>query len=376
MGNKRSSELMLFCLFFAALCLKAFTTGITIYCPSQKLNWTDARLYCQRNHIDLVTWNVVNTSQLAKFLVGIKVQQAWIGLLRDPENATVWKWINVKSGTGISGDDLSQSSYWAHGEPSSNCAFVKEDLKWHSVTCSDAHDFYCSEKENTYYHNNSLNWHNASQYCKNESDGDLATITITNTDELKKPGLIGLYRQAGETWSWIGQQTSDYRNWAHGEPLTADCGSFYLENVTWHSSKCSDKLSFVCYDDDMVVVNENKTWEGALRHCRGMGTQCEDSLKPCTYLYDLLSLNVLSNYVIDRIYRATTDEVWTGLRFLGGEWWWADGEQLGDQGMLPDCLSQRKHCGTLSKYDTKNWITRDCSERRNFVCYKLFKERS
>lgn len=60
------------------------------------MTWTEARLYCQRNHIDLVTWKAVNKSWLAKFLVEIRVGQIWIGLLRDPENDSVWKWINVK----------------------------------------------------------------------------------------------------------------------------------------------------------------------------------------------------------------------------------------------------------------------------------------
>lgn len=63
-------------------------------------------------------------------------------------------------------------------------------------------------------------------------------------------------------------------------------------------------------------------------------------------------------------------QVWTGLRFLEGKWWWADGQVLDHGGMLPDCTSQWKNCGTLSKHDTNNWLPKDCSERRNFVCYR------
>ncbi|KAA8591522.1 hypothetical protein FQN60_016896, partial [Etheostoma spectabile] len=204
MRIKTSSELMLFFPFFAALCLEAFNVETTVYCPYQKMNWTEARLYCQKNHIDLANWNTVDEFMLADFLLHIEVQQAWIGLLRDPGNASAWRWINVKSGKGISGGDLSQSSYWADGEPSSHCAAVKENSKWYSLSCSDGHGLYCLENGKINYYSKNLTWYSASQYCKTESKGDLATITMRNTNELMRPGWIGLHREAGETWRWIG----------------------------------------------------------------------------------------------------------------------------------------------------------------------------
>ncbi|KAK1894926.1 Macrophage mannose receptor 1 [Dissostichus eleginoides] len=332
MVNSRS-ELTLSVLLFSALCLEAFIIELEVYSPAQRMNWSEARLYCQRNHVDLAAGNIVDISGLKGFL--LNVSQVWMGLRRVPRNDSAWRWIDPKGGEGVSGGDFSQSVLWADGEQSGNCALVDADLN-------------------------------------DKSDSYLATITMDNTGELKSAGWIGLHRKAGETWSWIGGQQSDFRNWAQGEPRYADCGSFDPVNQKFHSKACSTELPFLCYDDNLVVVNENKTWEDALKHCRKMESPCEDEPSPCNYKHDLLSLEVLVeyNYVRDRIYKATTDEVWTSLRFLGGEWRWSNGQQLEDQTMLPDCPSQWKHCGTLSKHDTNHWITRNCLERRNFICYR------
>lgn len=103
--------------------------------------------------------------------------------------------------------------------------------------------------------------------------------------------------------------TSDYRNWAPGQPLTSDCGSFDPVTGQWYIKQCPQKLQFVCYDDSLVVVKKNKTWEEALRYCRSMRATCTASQEEC--VYNLLSLTYMIeyNYVRERIYKATTDEV-------------------------------------------------------------------
>lgn len=96
MGNKSSPELTLSLLLMAALYLEAFILRKAVYCPPKNMTWPEARLYCQENYIDMVTLNAVDKSSLANYLIKIKVKQVWIGLLRDPENDSVWKWINLK----------------------------------------------------------------------------------------------------------------------------------------------------------------------------------------------------------------------------------------------------------------------------------------
>ncbi|CAG5848856.1 unnamed protein product [Menidia menidia] len=61
-------------------------------------------------------------------------------------------------------------------------------------------------------------------------------------------------------------------------------------------------------------------------------------------------------------------QVWTGLRFLAGEWLWVGGAEL-LYGGLPACPPPGQHCGVLLK-DSGGLEPRDCSERKNFLCYK------
>ncbi|XP_068426860.1 macrophage mannose receptor 1-like [Clinocottus analis] len=374
-GSGARTMLPLSLLLVAARCADAFTIHMTARSPPESRTWTEARLYCQKNHIDLVTWDMVDKSEVAQALRSAGVGHAWIGLRRDPEVESAWRWINLTSGEGISGSDLSKRSDWANGEQSGHCAVVAQDLKWHSVKCVSKYNYYCkNDHQLIHYSKYEYTWGRAVWACigYNLFKFRLATITAANTDDLTHVGWIGLYRNAGDSWKWVSGQTSDYRNWAPGQPINADCGSFDSGTEKWHSNVCTEEHRFVCYDDNMVVVTESKTWEGALSHCRSMESQCEDVANPCRYRYELLSLERPSDYsyVRGRLSEAETDEVWTGLRFLGGEWLWVDGQKLEDQGMLPDCPYPGKHCGTLSKNDTNNWIARDCTERRNFICYK------
>lgn len=255
MRRESHPELMLFILSMAVLWLEA-KINVTLHLSSQKLPWYEARAYCQKNYIDMVTWDIIDKDGLTKWLHERNLHEVWIGLHEDPEQPFVWRWINVKTGEGLTGGVVYDGNY----------------------------------------------------------------------------GFL------------------------------SSCGSYNSVKEMWESTFCFQNLPFVCFSDNLVLVKQNKTWEEALNHCKEMTN--------ASYKYNLLSFTNSSeyDYVSDRIYGASNDEVWTGLRFLGGEWWWSDGETLDHQEMLPDCPSQWRHCGTVSKNATTDWTTRDCSEKRNFIC--------
>lgn len=68
------------------------------------------------------------------------------------------------------------------------------------------------------------------------------------------------------------------------------------------SEKCDVPHTYLCYDEDLVLVKENKTWEEALEHCR--------TLKEGNR-YDLATLITPDdhNYARERAQYATTEEV-------------------------------------------------------------------
>lgn len=101
-----------------------------------------------------------------------------------------------------------------------------------------------------------------------------------------------------------GEDVSESSFWGNQKQNHYSCGSYNSSNKKWASVLCSDTLPFVCYDDNLVLSTENKAWEEALDHCREMSS--------ASYQYDLLSVASPTDfsYVRDRIYRATSEEVW------------------------------------------------------------------
>lgn len=183
--------------------------------------------------------------------------------------------------------------------------------------------------------------------------------------------------------------------------LTADDPDYgencaFKSEEEWRSKTCDEERTFMCYNEKLVLVKERKTWEGALHHCRGL--KAVDPSQPANayqnHRYDLATLITEDDHIFAREKAQETDsqsvwlfstgymcycpslclhlsakclQVWTGLRFLAGQWVWVGGEEV-----LYENMSRcpKDHCGTLVKNSTKPFATRDCTKRRSFLCYK------
>lgn len=190
------------------------------------------------------------------------------------------------------------------------CAFVSStDQMWHSGPCSNKKHFYCSFTDRIEHFRISKSWNNASQYCHSFS-GQLVNMHPINASSLNMTGWIGGYER-DNVWKWVGNFTPSVTNWAPNEPQSKDCATYDADSNIYLRTSCSERFNPFCLHDNLLVVKENKTWEEALNYCFALNA-CNRNMPHCQDTYNLLSLDEESDYsyIRDRIYRATTTEVW------------------------------------------------------------------
>ncbi|MEQ2165626.1 hypothetical protein GOODEAATRI_019055 [Goodea atripinnis] len=218
MGRKGCPELMLLLLFNAVVWMEAMVIK-TIYFHAQKLTWTEARQYCQRMYIDMLTWDTTDMDQVTKWLVEINYHDVWIGLRRDPEQPLVWRWINVKTGEGLTGEDVSESENWATSpQPNVSC-LDRIAISGRRVVV--------------------VRWRDVGP----------------PRDAARLPEPVGTLTGKGLT----GEDVSQSKNWATGQQFKDRCGSYNSFLKKWYSKNCTKRLYFSCYEDNLVLVTENKT---------------------------------------------------------------------------------------------------------------------
>ncbi|KAL3054418.1 hypothetical protein OYC64_006700 [Pagothenia borchgrevinki] len=231
------------------------------------------------------------------------------------------------------------------------------------------------------YYDEPKTWREAQTFCR-ENHSDLATIRAGEEFEtFPYHAWIGLFQETPDLkWKWsetdeIANVTNS-PNWDSGEPnnINENCGLIYKNTDKWHDNRCDNKHSFLCYNETLVLVKMKKTWDQALMHCRLL--EAENPNEPVdlswNYRYDLASLLTEDDraYARLRAGEASTDQVWTGLRFLAGQWFWmGDGEavQLNKE---MQCDRTQSFCGVLVNNSNNLHETEDCSKKLNFLCYR------
>ncbi len=134
--------------------------------------------------------------------------------------------------------------------------------------------FWSSSALSRQYHyiNARMSWPEAQSYCRWKYT-DLATVDsmddvnrLVNKVDTGNSGSvwIGLKRGTQKRWSWSNGEntTSQYSNWASGQPNgDGDCVAIYYG--AWYDTLCAYNRYFVCYGEFPVLlnfVNVNYNW--------------------------------------------------------------------------------------------------------------------
>ncbi|XP_026092305.1 C-type mannose receptor 2-like [Carassius auratus] len=221
------------------------------------------------------------------------------------------------------------------------------------------------------------NWTEAQKYCR-ERHTDLASVrNQTENEEIQKiidqnrtssdqdkQVWIGLHR----LWVWSDNSSSTFTHWKHSSDNTRkNCTLIVISDEgRWTDEECSEEHPFVCYDDKLVLVRENKTWTEALRRCRNMDM-------------DLVSVDSdqMQQRVMNVTSSALSDHVWLGLRHscTVGIWFWVKGQTVcydqwaSDYDIGLDECDQTVRSGAIRTRDN-HWISLPETEEINFICTK------
>lgn len=97
MGRKVCSVLTVCFISVAVLHLDAVLQKEFFVYPWRSLTWKNARLHCQKYHVDLVTVHALNAEIPWRTMQSVDtLRRLWMGLVRHPEDARVWTEVSFK----------------------------------------------------------------------------------------------------------------------------------------------------------------------------------------------------------------------------------------------------------------------------------------
>ncbi|XP_073726745.1 C-type mannose receptor 2-like [Misgurnus anguillicaudatus] len=333
-----------------------------------KMTWTEAQKYCRENYTDLATVNNINDiNQLMKSIDYSKGSYIWIGLHRS--SVYKWKW--------SLGDPVKYTN-WSNGDSNGpdHCVYMR-DGSWYHQDCNMNMRFICYNESSKGFiiNDSSVSWRDAQIFCRQHHTDLISVRNQTENQQIQKimndknisEVWIGLF---SDSWEWSDESESGFRYWNSTQPdNTRGSEDCTLVRVTvqghWIDVVCSYALTFVCHEDDLILIQMNLSWSEALRYCR------ENHV-------DLVSVDSekIQRWLTKVTEEASSDAVWMGLHYYCqmNLWIWIRGEAVCYQNWAPENETKLMNCNTEHRAGAVQsggdhlWISLPQSHKLNFIC--------
>ncbi|XP_041926688.1 C-type mannose receptor 2-like [Alosa sapidissima] len=372
-------------LLVSGVCSLSSSVPRRFHVVKEQKSWTEAQQYCREEFIDLATIDDMTEMEKVKSMIHeAGAGNAWIGLKQG--NSPKWQW--SLADRDFYRENETEFRNWASNPPNGGaeeeCVAMKHaNGKWHHNKCIERLPFICYDGGNSTQPyvlvTEEKNWPDAQRYCR-EKHTDLASVkNQTENDMIKEvragshvggashnngngEAWIGLFRDG---WEWSDGSNSSFRYWGTGEP-NFGTGVFCAETLNasrgqWNDVGCHHPRSFICFEDKLVLVRDNKTWKEALQYCR-------------EHHVDLVSVTSerVQRWVSERAKGASTAHVWLGLRHacvLG--WFWVCGETVCYNHWAPgqEQVESCKHRVGAVESVGGQWVSNLTeTDKLNFIC--------
>ncbi|GLD64720.1 putative C-type lectin domain family 20 member A [Lates japonicus] len=204
--------------------------------------------------------------------------------------------------------------------------------RWKFESCNETKPFFCYD-DKVILINQSKTWVEALYYCR-ENHYDL--VSITNLEQVLSKrakekantslvwlGLLLWVSGSGDTWRWSNESNVSFRYWDlefFKDERNKICAMTVLDR--WSSDECDEEKPFFCDDDEVILINESKTWEEALNYCRENHSDLVSITNPHQ-----------QRWVQRRAKKASTPLVWLGLRYTCtlDLWFWVNDHRDGSK---------------------------------------------
>uniref|UniRef100_A0A3B3DZS7 C-type mannose receptor 2-like n=1 Tax=Oryzias melastigma TaxID=30732 RepID=A0A3B3DZS7_ORYME len=280
----------------------------------QNMTWAEAQQHCRNEYTDLATVSSMADMERLRNINSEKIE-IWIGLF------------NQTGTNNLFFPKITKQERMWFPQRSNFLSFLF--FVFYSTGSSSL----------KYYLGDKMTWFDAQRYCrKNHTDlisgpqlEELQKTSVVNLTSLSSYNLIfiGLFRDA---WTWSDGSSFSFRHWN------------------------------VLYDNHVILINKNRTWEEALYYCRH-------------YYNDLVTITNLDEqrWVQEKTKNATTPYVWTGLRYTCtlGFWFWVSDEVVRYKNWAsPEQVNKCDMSGAMETGGEHKWFKINAEDKFNFICSK------